>query len=73
MIAKAVTYAVQNGAKVINISLGGEDGASSSVRSAVNQAVGAGALVVLSAGNDGRSGSRKVRGASSTTRCPAAC
>lgn len=51
-IATAVAYAASNGAKVINISLGGE-GATPGVQNAVRDAVARGALVVLSAGNDG--------------------
>src|SRR5690606_11678835 len=51
-IANAVTFASSNGAKVINISLGGE-GASLSLRNAVTAAVNSGSLIVVSAGNDG--------------------
>jgi hypothetical protein len=53
VLAKAVTYAVQNGAKVINMSLGGDDGTTAAMRTAVVNAVNAGAVVVVSAGNDG--------------------
>nr|MDP9414297.1 S8 family serine peptidase [Pseudomonadota bacterium] len=52
-IAQAVDIARQNGAKVINISLGG-DGVGSAVLNAVQQATTAGIVVVISAGNDGR-------------------
>lgn len=51
-IAAAVTYASTNGAKVINISLGGE-GASAALQNAVAAAANRGTLIVLSAGNDG--------------------
>ena len=51
-IANAINYASANGAKVINLSLGG-DGASSTVRSAVSAAANKGVLIVISAGNDG--------------------
>lgn len=51
-IAASINYASSNGAKVINISLGGE-GASTAVRNAVATAVSRGALIVVSAGNDG--------------------
>src|SRR5690606_35298064 len=52
-IAAAIDYASANGARVINLSLGGE-GASPSLRNAVTTAIGRGALIVVSAGNDGR-------------------
>ncbi|KRA79366.1 S8 family peptidase [Altererythrobacter sp. Root672] len=51
-IAAAVTYAADNGAKVINISLGG-DGATAQVRNAVAAAANRGVLIVLAAGNEG--------------------
>lgn len=51
-IADAVTYAADNGAKVINISLGG-DGATAQVRNAVAAAANRGVLIVLAAGNGG--------------------
>lgn len=50
-IGQAIDYASANGAKVINVSLGGE-GATSSVRSAVAAAANRGSLVVISAGNE---------------------
>src|SRR5690606_23030962 len=53
-IAAAVNHAASNGARVINISLGGE-GAGSALRNAVGAAIGRGALVVIAAGNDGLS------------------
>lgn len=50
-IAAGVDRATQNGAKVINLSLGG--GASgNSVRAAIGRAAAAGVVVVVSAGND---------------------
>lgn len=52
-IADAVNYAAGNGARVINISLGGTGGISTGLRNAVQNAVAAGALVVVAAGNDG--------------------
>jgi hypothetical protein len=51
-IAKAIDLARTNGAKVINISLGGPD-PSGIVNSAIVRAAEAGILVVLSAGNSG--------------------
>lgn len=52
MIAKGVDLARQNGAKVINMSLGGS-AASSTLINSVKQAVAAGIVVVISSGNDG--------------------
>lgn len=53
-IARAIDVARQNGARVVNISLGGES-ASNSVMSAISRAVAAGMVIVMSAGNDGAS------------------
>ena len=52
-IAQAIDIARQNGAKVINISLGG-DGVGSAVLSAVSRAATSGIVVVVSAGNNGK-------------------
>ncbi|WP_169817003.1 S8 family peptidase [Paraurantiacibacter namhicola] len=51
-IAEAVDHAVANGAKVINLSLGGGR-ADSILREAVQRAVAAGVVVVVASGNDG--------------------
>jgi len=51
-IASAITYATAHGAKVINLSLGG-DPPSSAVTNAVAQAAAAGVFIVVAAGNDG--------------------
>jgi hypothetical protein len=51
-IAAAINHAVANGAKVINLSLGG-GAPNATLRTAVSNAVLAGAVVVVSAGNDG--------------------
>jgi hypothetical protein len=51
-IARAVDIARQNGAKVINISLGGAD-PSNLVNQAVARAAAAGIVIVMSAGNSG--------------------
>jgi subtilisin family serine protease len=70
-IAKAIDLARQNGAKVINISLGGAD-PSVSVNSAIARAAAAGILVVMSAGNNGKEASGPIRRASpSPRRAPA--
>src|SRR5262249_2574903 len=60
-VAKAIRYAVQNGAQVINLSLGLTSDAAE-VRAAINFATSRGVVVVASAGN----------GASSTLQYPAA-
>jgi len=51
-IAAGIDWAVNNGATVVNISLGGER-ASASEKQAVLRAANAGVVVVVSAGNDG--------------------
>lgn len=51
-IASGIDRAVTNGAKVINLSLGG-DAAGSQVRAAVSRAATAGVVIVVSAGNGG--------------------
>lgn len=50
-IAAGIRYAADNGAKVINISLGGDE-ASSTILSAINYAIGKGAFVAAAAGNE---------------------
>ncbi|WP_232283435.1 S8 family peptidase [Sphingomonas sp. PAMC 26617] len=50
-IARGIDLAVNNGARVINISLGGS-AAGSSVVTAVNRATAAGIVIVIAAGND---------------------
>ncbi len=53
-VAEGVDFASSHGAKVINLSLGG-DSSSETMRRAVDRAVSAGAVVVAAAGNDGTS------------------
>lgn len=50
-IAAGIRYAADNGAKVINISLGG-DAASATILSAINYAIGKGAFVAAAGGNE---------------------
>jgi hypothetical protein len=52
-IATGVNRAVDNGARVINISLGGAGGGSNTLRAAINRATLAGIVIVVSAGNEG--------------------
>ena len=51
-IARAIDYASSNGARVINLSLGGE-GVSQGVLSAVSAAANRGSIIVVAAGNEG--------------------
>lgn len=56
-VAQAIRFAADNGAKVINLSLGGFT-ASTAERDALVYAVDKGVVVVVAAGNDGDGGSR---------------
>ena len=60
-IARAITYAADNGARVVNVSLGASD-ASDVLQSAVTYALSKNVVVVAAAGNCGSE--------SGTTRCP---
>src|SRR5690606_34888594 len=51
-VAAAIDYARTRGARVINLSLGSEEGAGAEVRAAMQRAVDAGIVLVASAGND---------------------
>lgn len=53
-LARAIDIAIANGTRVINMSLGGS-AANSNLRAAIGRATNAGAIVVISAGNDGSS------------------
>jgi serine protease len=55
-VAQAIRFAVDRGAKVLNLSLGGSD-ASNAERDALIYAVDKGAIVLIAAGNDGEDGS----------------
>lgn len=52
-IAAALDRAVSVGARVVNISLGGDDPPTATLRSAVQRATAAGVIIILSAGNEG--------------------
>ena len=56
VVADAIRFAVDNGAHVINMSLGG-DMASTAERDAIRYAVDQGVVVVVAAGNEGERGS----------------
>jgi hypothetical protein len=51
VLAQAVDYATQHGARVINMSLGGSP-TGSTLRAAIGRATAAGVIIVISAGND---------------------
>ena len=52
VLARAVDHAVLNGARIINMSLGGSP-ANQTLRNAIGRATRAGIIIVISAGNDG--------------------
>jgi subtilisin family serine protease len=67
-IAAGITFAVDHGAKVLNLSLGGP-GASTTLQTAVDYATRHNVVVVAAAGNDGDKGVT----AATTPHFPAAC
>ncbi|PTT06629.1 S8 family peptidase, partial [Caulobacter sp. HMWF025] len=52
-LARAVDYAVANGARVINLSLGGDGPLSPTFEAALGRAAAAGVVIAASSGNDG--------------------
>jgi serine protease len=67
VVARGVRYAADNGAKVINMSIGREDGgAATAVIDAIRYAIGRGCFVVVASGNtraDGNAQNRLAQGA----------
>jgi serine protease len=59
IVAEAIRYAADHGAKVINLSLG-FDGPVTAVRDAITYAIDKGAFVAVAAGNSGDNGSPQV-------------
>jgi hypothetical protein len=51
-ITQALDHARTSGARVVNISLGGDDSAPSTLMAAIDRATAAGIVIVISAGND---------------------
>jgi len=51
-LARAIDAAISNGARIINLSLGGEPDTDPSLENAIRRATAAGVLVVVSAGNE---------------------
>ena len=52
-LIRAINYAVANGARIINMSLGGEGNISNTLRSAIISATNRGVLFTIAAGNEG--------------------
>jgi hypothetical protein len=51
-ITAALDHARVNGARVVNISLGGDDGATPALRAAIGRATAAGIIIVIATGNE---------------------
>ena len=69
IVAQGIRYAADNGAHVINMSIGREDGgAATVVEGAVRYAVSKGVFVVIAAGNDGAGLNRPNRSAEFAAR-----
>jgi serine protease len=61
VIAQGIRYAVDNGARVINMSIGRTGGPAPAIESALRDAVARGAFVAISAGNDFEEGNPEER------------
>jgi serine protease len=56
-VAQGIRYAADNGAKIINMSLGRNGGAAPAIEDAMRYAVGKGVFIAVAGGNDADSGS----------------
>jgi serine protease len=52
LMAEGIRYAADNGAKVINMSLGGPDPTDPTVQAAINYAIGKGVFIAIAGGNE---------------------
>ena len=52
--ANAIRYAVDNGAKVVNLSIGGNSGQTADFKNAIRYAISKGVVVLAAAGNEGK-------------------
>jgi serine protease len=69
VVAQAIRYAADNGAQVINMSIGRVTGGPApAIESAVQYAISRGAFVAIAAGNDGEGGNRANRTAEFAAR-----
>ncbi len=60
LMAEGIRYAADNGAKVINLSIGGDEPTEATVQAALNYAVGKGVFVAIAAGNEFEDGNPTV-------------
>jgi len=61
LVARAIRYAADNGANVLNLSVGREGAPAPAVRAAIEYAVSKGVFVVVAAGNEFEAGNRPNR------------
>ncbi|MBM3777695.1 MAG: hypothetical protein FJW23_05565 [Acidimicrobiia bacterium] len=61
VVARGIRYAADNGAEIVNLSIGREGGPAPAVRAAIEYAVSRGALVVAAGGNEGNRGNAANR------------
>ena len=60
LMAEGIRYAADNGAKVINLSIGGDEPTEATVQAALNYAVGKGVFIAIAAGNEFEDGNPTV-------------
>jgi serine protease len=60
LMAEGIRYAADNGAKVINLSIGGDEPTEATVQAALNYAVNKGVFVAIAAGNEFEDGNPTV-------------